>query len=109
MAREITITLTDDEYQAVAAAAAEAGEPIEALLHEAVTKNFAPSLHPLPPSGPMSAYALSRHLYSIGFALNVPTGEPDTPEEEAEEEELAQLLSKGKSLTEMIIEDRGPY
>jgi len=34
-----------------------------------------------------------------------PTGEPDTPEEE----ELAQLLSKGKSLTEMIIEDRGPY
>ncbi len=109
MAHQITLSLSDDEYAAVADEAAASGESIEALLHEAVMKNFAPSLHPLPPSGPMSAYALSRHLYSIGFALNVPTGEPDTPEEEAEEEELAQLLSKGKSLTEMIIEDRGPY
>jgi hypothetical protein len=45
----------------------------------------------------------------VGFAVNLPTHEEDTPEEEAEEEELAQLLSLGKSLTEMIIEDRGPY
>jgi hypothetical protein len=109
MAHQVTLTLSDDEYQAVAAAAAEAGEPIEALLHEAVARRFTSRPASVSPSQPVSGYALSRYLHSIGFAMNVPTGELDTPEDEAEEEELAQLLSKGKSLTEMIIEDRGPY
>jgi hypothetical protein len=109
MAREITITLSDDEYQAVAAAAEEAGEPIEALLHEAVARRYGQRPMPEPSSEPMSGRALSEYLYSIGFALNVPTGEPDTPEEEAELDRLAQLFSQGKSLVEMIIEDRGPY
>jgi hypothetical protein len=57
----------------------------------------------------MTMRELEEYLYRIGFTANLPTHEPPTPEEEAEEEEIAQLLSQGKSLTEMIIEDRGPY
>jgi hypothetical protein len=39
----------------------------------------------------------------------MPTGEPDTPEEEAELERLAQVIgSEHPWLSEMIIEDRGP-
>ncbi len=109
MTYQITLSLSDEEYAAVAAAAARTGEPIEEVLHEAVAKQFTPepkSAH-LPSSG--SPYPLSEYLYSIGFALNVPTGELDTPEDEAEDEEVARILSRGKSLTEMIIEDRGPY
>jgi hypothetical protein len=109
MAHEITITLSDDEYAAVADAAAASGESVEALLHEAVARRFAARALPIPPSKPMDGRELEEYLYRIGFTANLPTHEPDTPEEEAEEEELAQLLSKGKSLTEMIIEDRGPY
>ena len=107
MAHQVTLTLSDDEYQA--AAAAEAGEPIEALLHEAVARRFAP--HPAPEtlSQPISEDEVEAYLYRIGFTANLPTHKPPTPKEEAEEEELAELLSKGKSLSEMIIEDRGPY
>ncbi len=57
----------------------------------------------------MTVRELEEYLYRMGVTSNIPTREEDTPEQEAEEEELAQLLSRGKSLTEMIIEDRGPY
>lgn len=108
MAHQVTLTLSDDEYQAVAAAAAEAGEPIEALLHEAVARRFAPRPVPVPPSKPISEDELEEYLYRIGFTANLPTHEPDTPEEEAEAERLAELFGQGKPVSEMIIEDRGP-
>lgn len=109
MAHQITLRLSDDEYAAVVDEAAASGKSIESLLHEAVARRFAPRPVPVPPSQPISEDELEEYLYRIGFTANLPTHEPETPEEEAEEEELAQLLSKGKSLTEMIIEDRGPY
>jgi hypothetical protein len=109
MAHQVTLTLSDDEYQAVTAAAAEAGEPIETLLHEAVARRFVPRPAPEALSEPISEDEVEAYLYRIGFTANLPTHEPPTPDEEAEEEELVELLSKGKSLSEMIIEDRGPY
>jgi hypothetical protein len=109
MAHQVTLTLSDDEYRAIAAAAAEAGEPIEALLHEAVARRFATRPSPAALPEPFSEDEVEAYLYRIGFTANLPTHEPDTPEEEAELDRLAQLFSQGKSLVEMIIEDRGPY
>lgn len=109
MAYQITITLSEDEYQAVAAAAAETGEPIEDLLHEAVTTHFAPRAASQPPVQQISEDEIEEYLYRIGFTSSLPTHEPDTPEEEAEAEKLAELFGQGKPVSEMIIEDRGPY
>jgi len=109
MAHEMTLTLSDDEYAALAAAAARSGRPAEALAREAVAQRFPAGAPPTPPAQPMTTREIEEYLFRAGFAVNLPTHEEDTPEEEAEEEELAQLLSQGKSLTEMIIEDRGPY
>ncbi len=50
---------------------------------------------------------LQEFLYQEGIVENVPTNEPDTPEEAAERERLASLFSQGKSAAEMVIEDRG--
>jgi hypothetical protein len=47
-------------------------------------------------------------LYHEGITEDVPTNEPDTPEEAAERERLARLFSQGKSAAEIVIEDRGP-
>jgi hypothetical protein len=47
-------------------------------------------------------------LYRDGVAENIPTNEPDTPEEAAERERLAQLFSQGKPASEIVIDDRGP-
>ena len=83
------VTLTDDDYAALVAASARTGEPIEALVHEAIADHFQP-------------------LKQIG-SYQYPTGEPDTSEDEAEDEELAQLLGPEKPwLSDMVIEDRGP-
>ena len=48
-------------------------------------------------------------LYREGEIENIPTREPLTPEEEAELERLAQVFAGDKPMSEMIIEDRGPY
>ena len=48
-------------------------------------------------------------LYREGVILNIPTWEPLTEEEEAERARLARVFAGGKSLSEIMIEDRGPY
>ena len=84
------ITLSDEDYATLAAAAAQRGAPIEALVHEAISK-----LDQTP--------ARQRGTYEY------PTGEPDSPEEEAEEEAIAQRIGPQRPwLSEMVIEDRGP-
>lgn len=84
------IALTDEDYAALQAASQRTGEPVEALLHEAITT------------------ALNAQQQTIG-RYHYPTGEPDTPEEEAEDERLAQSIKPGSpTLSEMVIEDRGP-
>ncbi len=86
------ITLTDDDYAALSAAAARTGASIEELVHQAIAER-------------LSAIESPRQIGSYQY----PTGEPDTPEEEVEDEELAQLIGPEKPwLSEMAIEDRGP-
>jgi hypothetical protein len=47
-------------------------------------------------------------LYREGVAENIPTNEPDTPDEMVERERLAQLFGQGKPASEIVIDDRGP-
>lgn len=47
-------------------------------------------------------------LFREGVTENLPTNEPDTPEEMVERERLAQLFGQGKSASEIVIDDRGP-
>lgn len=86
------ITLTDDEYAALAAASTRIGASIEELVHQAIAARF-------PTPGPIKQ--IGSYFY--------PTGEPDTAEDEAEEEELARILGPEEPwLSDMVIEDRGP-
>lgn len=81
------ITLSDEDYATLAAAAAQRGAPIETLVHEAIAH--------------LNTYPIGSYEY--------PTGEPDSPEEEAEEEAIAQRIGPQRPwLSEMVIEDRGP-
>jgi hypothetical protein len=87
------IALSEEDYAALAAASAQTGEPIERLLHEAIAARFPQE----PPVGQLGKY---RYL----------TGEPLTDEEEEEMERLAQEIGvqHHPTVSEMVIEDRGP-
>jgi hypothetical protein len=86
------ITLTDDDYAALTAAASRTGDTIEALVHRVIAEHVAQASQP-------------RQIGSYQY----PTGEPISDEEEAEEEQLAQEFGSDKPwLSDMIIEDRGP-
>jgi hypothetical protein len=104
MAYQMTITLTDEEYAALSEEAARAGKPLETLLHETI----APHLPKSQVSRPMSDADFTAYLYRKGIIMNIPTNESDTPEEVAEIEQIARKISTGQSLSEMVIEDRGP-
>ena len=81
------ISLTDEEYETLANLAKGRGQPVDALVHDAIQRYAAAT---------MGSYAY-------------PSGEPDTPENEAEDEALAQRICAQKPwLSDMIIEDRGP-
>lgn len=102
MSHQLTITLTDEEYAALAAEAERSGTPIEAVARERLSQR--PQTEA---SGP-TREDIQQHLRRQGLLESIPTDEPDTAEEEAEAERLAQLFSGGKSGAEMVIEDRGP-
>lgn len=86
------ITLSEDDYAALAAASTQTGEPIEQLVHEAITAHYRPQ----PPARQIGNY-------------QYPTGEPITDEEEEEMERLAQEIGDHHpTASEMVIEDRGP-
>lgn len=83
------ISLTDEEYRTLHALSSQQGVTIELLLHETIAR-------------------LSSPLVTSGHYL-YPTGEPDTPEEEAELEELIAATSLTQPWpSEIVIEDRGP-
>lgn len=85
------ITLSEEDYVALVAASAQTGEPIERLLHKAIAAHYESQ----PPAEQAGKY-------------RYPTGEPDSPEEEEEDDILAVSLAPGKPLSEIVIEDRGP-
>jgi hypothetical protein len=105
MAYQLTITLTDQEYAALAAEAAKNGTQPEALLHAMVQRLESLSSA----KRPMTGREFEEKLYREGLIENLPPRRPLTPEERAERERLWQLFADGKPMSEMIIEDRGPY
>lgn len=87
-----TITLSDEDYAALAAAAARSGFTIEELAHQAIVTRF-PASHP--------PQQIGKYQY--------PSGEPITDEEEDAMERLAQEIgSEHPWASEIVIEDRGP-
>jgi hypothetical protein len=105
MAYEMSITLTDEEYKALAIEAAKNGKPIEALLHEVLSQHIKPSA-----SGEqtLTSRRIQEYLYREGIIESLPTNEKTTPEENARREYLARLFGQGKLASDMVIEDRGP-
>ncbi|HEY7976226.1 MAG TPA: hypothetical protein VID72_12840 [Ktedonobacterales bacterium] len=102
-----TITLTDEEYAALAAVAAERGQPIEALVHEALAERYArrdaEGATTPPQADPLVAYMLR-----IGHIRQASTGAADTPAERAERARLAASVAPGELASDMTLDDRGP-
>ncbi len=105
MAYQMTVTLSDSEYRALAAEAAKRGEPLESLLHEVLVQHIRPSSTA---ASPLSNREIYEYLFREGIIEQIPTNEPDTLVEEAERQRLAHLFGQGKSASDMVIEDRGP-
>jgi hypothetical protein len=74
---------------------------IEIMMHR--TQLSQPAI---PSSG---MHKLAEHLYHEGKLLNLAAPQPLSHQEQAERERLAHVFSTGKPISEMIIEDRGPY
>lgn len=110
MTHEITLHLSDDEYAALIAEATRVDQGIEDVMHRLLREHFANLRRPLlAPDHLLSKQELQEYLYQKGTIRSIPTGETRTPEEEARLEELGKLFGQGKPLSEMIMEDRGPY
>lgn len=99
------ITLSDQEYAALAQEAAKSGLQPEALLHEMIQRIQLSNQT----NRPLTEREFMERQYRDGELLNIPTGEPLTQEEEAELERLGKVFAGGKLLSEIVIEDRGPY
>jgi|SRR5579875_2437487 hypothetical protein len=105
MAHQMTVTLTDQEYQVLAAEAARRGERPETLLRDLIRYlTSTPSQ-----KHPMTGRELAERLYREGKLANLATRRSLTPEEQEERERLARLFAGSKPASEMVIEDRGPY
>jgi len=104
MTHQMMITLTDAEYTALSREAAKDGKPLEVVLHEILAER----IEPFSESHTLSNRQIQEYLYREGVIDHIPTGEPDSLEEEAERAHLASLFGQGKSASEMVIEDRGP-
>ena len=105
MAHQMTITLTDEEYDELVAQAAQNGKPVESLARDLLSYSLSAST--LVPQS-VSASQFTQQQYQDGKIVNLPTRAPLTAEKAAERERRARLLSGGKPASEMVIEDRGP-
>ena len=106
MAHQMNITLTDEEYKALAAEVGRDEELLEERLHELLAQHLR-TLRSL--KGSLDTRdEMGQYLYESGLIDHIPTHRPDTPEEAAERKRLADLFGQGKPVSEMVIEDRGP-
>ncbi len=105
MAHQMTVTLSDQEYVALKAEAAKSGRPLDDFLREVLTQHIQQSIE----THTLSRHDIQNYLYKNGVTEHIPTYEPDTMEEEAERENLSRLFGQGKPVSEMVIEDRGPW
>ncbi len=105
MAYQMTITLTDQEYQVLAAEAARRGEPPETLLRDLIQHLQSASSE----KRPMTGRELAEKLYREGKLTSLATQRSLSKEEQEERERLVQQLAGGKPASQMVIEDRGSY
>lgn len=103
MAHEMSIRLTDAEYKALLLEATQKGKPVDSLLQEVLTQHIKPAR-----KQNLSSREIEEYLYREGIIEQVTTEEADNPGEEAERAYLALLFGQGKSVSDMVIEDRGP-
>ena len=99
------ITLSEQDYAALAAPAARSGTDPERLLHDMIQR--------LQPSSqrkrPLTARELAERQYHEGKISHVPTRQPLTHEEREARERRARRFAGGKPASEMVIEDWRPY
>lgn len=105
MAHQMTMILTDEEYQKLVTTASKSGTNPETLLHDMIERL------PSPKEGQhtLTERELAEKLYREGKLASLATKRPLSQEEQEERERLIQRLARGKPASEMIIEDRGPY
>ena len=98
-------TLSDQEYSALVAAAAKSGTEPEQLLHDMIQRLQTSSQR----MRPLTARELAQKQYHQGKISHIPPRQPLTQEEREARERRVRNLAGGKSASEMVIEDRGPY
>jgi hypothetical protein len=99
------ITLSEQEYAALAAAAAKSGTDPERLLHDMIQSLQTPSQR----KRPLTAREVAERQYRAGKISHVPARQPLSQAEREAREERARRYAGGKPASEMVIEDRGPY
>jgi hypothetical protein len=99
------ITLSEQDYAALAAAAAKSGTEPEQLLHDMIQRLQTSSQR----KRPLTAREVAERQYSEGKISHVPTRQSLTREEREARERRARRFAGGKPASEMVIEDRGPY
>lgn len=105
MAYQMSITLSDEEYKALAVEAAKNGKPIESLLHEVLTQYIKPSASD---QHLLNSRKIQEYLFQEGVIESLPTNEATKPDEDTKREYLAKLFGQGKLASDIVIEDRGP-
>lgn len=111
MEREMMVRLTDEEYAALTQTEMTHQE-LEALIHEMLDEALARRLQLAKKAGlSLSKKEIGEYLYREGVIEHIPEGRANFEEVERERERLANILGQagGKSGSEMVIEDRGPY
>ncbi len=99
------ITLSDQEYAALAAAAAKSGTEPEQFLHVMIEHLQTSSQR----KHALTTHEIAEKQYREGKMSHIPTRQPLTPEEREARERRARHFAGGKPASEMVIEDRGPY
>ena len=89
MAYQMTLTLTEQEYAALAEKAAQKGKKPEILLYEMMQEILQASL----PKQSMSGRDFMEKLFLEGEIENLPTREVLSLEEQAEREQLGRLFN----------------
>lgn len=110
MEREITFRFTEEEYETLKEEMERSGQEIETLIHEWLGQIRTMQLATASPRL-LSKQELAEYLYDEGILESVPMDDINSEEIEIKRKHLADFFGKlgGKSASEMIIEDRGPY
>ena len=99
------ITLSEQDYAALAAAAAKSGTEPEQLLHDMIQRLQTSSQR----KRSLTVREIAEKQYREGKISHIPTRQPLTQTEREARERRARRYAGGKSASEMVIEDRGPY